>query len=251
MDASTLVREIRAQLVELTRSRHIFRTHQEIIRRNQRLWQSPVHVFGRWAATVYVAAAASGVRRLAGESPAEGDVSLVGLINLWVESPGGLWTYLERCFPTEASDTRDALMGKKGPLSDGWEIEAARRMLMRHRKLGIGAAEEVNRFVNKRIAHAVPDATVKTEYRDLDDAIDTLVTIAEKYTLLQCTIRADQLRESAGEAELLAKLGRRTIDAEMKAGLPEGWESVFLFPWATEEILSLALGDMKPPLRDD
>jgi hypothetical protein len=249
MDANKLVREIRAQLVELTRSRCIVRTHQEIIRRNAKLWQSPLHVFGRWAETVYVSSAGSSVRRLAGQSSDEGDVSLVGLIDFWVENAEGLWTHIEQCFPAEAAETRDAVASKKGSLSGGWEVEVARRILMSHRKRVISSAEEVNRFVNKRIAHAVPDSVVGAEYRDLDRAIDEIVAIAEKFTFLQCTIRADQGSLVSGEAEILTRLGKRTIDAEMKLGMPKGWESVFLLSWATKEVIALPLCDMKPPLK--
>jgi hypothetical protein len=250
METNKLVREIREQLVELARIRCIFRTHQEIIRLNPKLWQSPLHVFGGWALTVYAAAAATAVRRLAGESPEQDDVSLVVLFNQWTTNPDGLWAYLEKCFPTEAAETKAAVAEKRGRLSDGWQSEATRRILMSHRKRVIGVAGRVNHFVNKRIAHAVPDAVVKTQYRDLDDAIDELMAIAEKFTFFQCAIRADQGPLLSGEAEILERLGKRTIDAEMKLGMPKGWEAVFLTPWATEEIIALPLCDMKPPLQN-
>ena len=122
--------------------------------------------------------------------------------------------------------------------------------------MALNAAEKTNRFANKRAAHSVPDAEVDTTFSDLDDAIEALKKCTEKYTLLIAEDRRltlEALHPSAQQAfddetaqvqknlDLLEEMKRRK--------LPKGWDSIFLEPWATPEVIALPLGEMPPPRR--
>jgi hypothetical protein len=49
---------------------------------------------------------------------------------------------------------------------------------------------------------------------------------------------------------LLAQVENRDLLEEMKTRkLPEGWDSIFLEPWATEETITRSLGETLPPTR--
>jgi hypothetical protein len=247
METWKLVKELREQIVQLRLNRHIFRTHQEIIRLNPILWGRPNHMFGNWARTVYVSAAASAVRRLASGSSEEGDVSLVRLIDRWRLSPDGLWRCLERIFPNETRDACSEMTAKTGSLGEGWETEATRRVLMSQRASVIGTSDAVNRFASKRIAHHVPDDPVKATFDELDSAIEAITEIAERCTRVYLLFRLDQVAVGSYLAKMLEREAARNLDAEMKTRLPLGWERVFLIPWASEETISQSLGDLKPP----
>jgi hypothetical protein len=109
----------------------------------------------------------------------------------------------------------------------------------------ISAAEKANHFASKRVAHSFPDVEVKTTFSDLDDAIDVVKRITEKYTLLVC---------AAGRLELepLHRAGKPTVYPvlvqveknhdllkEMKRRkLTKGWESIFLEGWAAPEVIA-------------
>jgi len=121
----------------------------------------------------------------------------------------------------------------------------------------INAAEKANRFASKRAAHSVPEAAVSTTFSDLDDAIDTLKRITEKYTVLvSCQKR--ELLEPAHLAgvptvyPLVAELEKnRDLLEEMKSRkLPQGWDSIFLEPWAKSSTIALPLGETPPPRKD-
>jgi len=88
----------------------------------------------------------------------------------------------------------------------------------------------------------------------LDDAIDVVRKITEKYTLLVIEERRQSLEElhRSGAPTVYPILVHmeKSIDLlqEMKRRkLPEGWESIFLEPWAKPEIISRPLGETKPP----
>jgi hypothetical protein len=250
METAALIREVREQIVQLRLNRYIFRYHQEIIRRNPTLWDRPLHMFGNWARTVYVAAAVSAVRRLASGSSEEGDVSLVRLINGWIASPDGLWPFLERVFPSETTAARNEISAKSGSLGEGWETEAVRRVLTSQRASVMRASDAVNWFASKRIAHRVPDASVGTTFDELDSAIEAVTSVAENLTRVYCLSRLDELPAGGYEAMMLEREAARNLDAEMRTRLPLGWERVFVIPWANEETISQPLGDLKPPRSD-
>ena len=47
---------------------------------------------------------------------------------------------------------------------------------------------------------------------------------------------------------LLAQVEKLDLLEEMKSRkLPKGWDSIFLEPWATPEIIARPLGEMPPP----
>lgn len=103
--------------------------------------------------------------------------------------------------------------------------------------------------------HSVPDAPVSTTFSDLDEAIDALKTLTEKFTPLICSGRCEvlELLHHAGvttECALLARLVKRDLLDEMKSRkLPDGWDAIFLEAWATPEIIALLLGETFPAKR--
>jgi hypothetical protein len=118
----------------------------------------------------------------------------------------------------------------------------------------ISVAQKAVHFASKRVAHSVPDVPVSATFFDLDDAIDTVRTITEKYTRL---LFAKRLRE----LEPLYRAGQPTdylyvrqlsehIDLleEMKCRkLPKGWDQIFLEPWASRGNIERPLGEMRLP----
>ncbi len=235
--------------------RYVFRTHQEIVRRNPKLQGRPRSIFSEWAWAVYAQAAAVGVRRLASQDPKQGDVNLVGFLDFLIRDSQGLWeSFLQHC-PKDAARAR-GILEKKAPLQNGWEITACRRLLGEDREALIRVAHKTIHFASKRVAHSVPNVPVRTTFADLDEAIDTLKTMTEKYTRL-CFAR--MLREleplhRAGQPTAyswVAQLSQR-IDLleEMKLRkLQDGWKEIFLEPWASRKVIELPLGDMSPPTK--
>jgi hypothetical protein len=250
MDTNTLINEIREQVVQICINRYIFRVHQEIIRRNPALLDRPRHVFGDWARTVYVAAATSAIRRLSSGSGEDGDVSLVRLIDDLIRNPGHLWPYLVREYPNETAAVHAEMIAKNGSLPEGWELGASTKVLGIQRALVIRTSDDVNRFASKRIAHHVPAVAVSTTFDQLDSAIDTATKITEVCNRVYCLALLGQLPTGDSRAHLLQLEAARNLDSEAKRRLPAGWERVFLIPWATEEIISHPLGDLKPPRSD-
>jgi hypothetical protein len=53
--------------------------------------------------------------------------------------------------------------------------------------------------------------------------------------------------EARQEDAVFERIFMRSLEAEMLSNLPANWESVFLESWATEEMIKLGLGSMKPP----
>ena len=94
-----LLRDIREEVIGLLFNRHVFRTHQEIVRLNPRLQGRPNGIFAEWAWIVYAVANAMGVRRLASDTYEEGDVNLVRLLDMFIRDPVRLWSCFERHYP--------------------------------------------------------------------------------------------------------------------------------------------------------
>jgi hypothetical protein len=250
-----LLRDIRQEVIRLLFNRYVFRTHQEIVRRNSRLQGRPRDVFCRWSQSVYVQAAAVGVRRLASGTSETGDVSLVRFLDSLISYPGELWPTFERLFRGDAESVRGKIVEREGSLRPGWEIVACKRLLCEDRKEVIRVAEHTNLFASKRVAHGVPSVEVKTKFFDLDEAIDVLKKLTEKYSVLACAVEGEQSAllphaASPAIAPVLAqmdKYNRDLLEDMRSCMLPEGWESIFLEPWATPETIALALGEMPPP----
>lgn len=250
-----LLRNIREEVIGLLFNRFVFRTHQEIARLNPLLQGNPGSTFARWAQVVYAQAAAAGVRRLAGQDPEQGDVNLVGLLDLCIRDPKDLWDCFLRHYSEDAARARETL-GRKGVLQPGWEISACKRLIGEDRKAMISAAQKAVHFASKRVAHSVPGVPVSTTFFDLDDAIDTVRRITEKYTRLLFAKILQELEplHRAGKVTnyLYVRQLSEHIDLleEMKRGkLPDGWDSVFVEAWATPEIIAVPLGEMVPPKR--
>lgn len=253
-EPADLIRDIREEVIGLLFNRHVFRTHQEIVRLNPRLQGVPCITFARWAQVVYAQAAAVGIRRLAGQDPEQGDVNLVGLLEMFIREPKGLWDCFVRYYRGDATRVRHEILRKEGTLPTGWETLACKRLLGEDRKVVISAAQKAVHFASKRVAHSVPHVTVSTTFSDLDDAIDTLRQITEKYTKLAC---AKSLRElaplhRAGEPTIYSWLAHRAKDLdlleEMKRDkLSKGWDAIFLDAWASREDIERPLGETPPP----
>jgi hypothetical protein len=251
---ANLMRHIREEVIGLLFNQYVFRTHQEIVRRNPWLQGRPRSIFHEWGWGVYGVANSIGVRRLASERCRDGDVNLVRLLDILIKYPGPLWECFERHHPKDAARARGESR-KKGRRASDVDILAYKRLLGEDRKASINAAEKTNWFASKRVAHSVPAAEVSTKFSDLDEAIDVLTKLTEKYTFFVLSMRMESLEavHDAGkstEYRWLAQLKERDLLAEMKsAKLPEGWDSIFLEPWATPEIIAQSLGDMPPPTR--
>ena len=249
-----LLRELREEVVQLLFNRYVFRTHQEIVRRNPRLQGRPRSIFAEWAQIVYAVANAVGVRRLAASTYRDGDVNLVRLLDMFMRDPMRLWACFEQYYRDDAAAARAKVVNKGTAGGSGWETLACKRLLGVDRKQLTNAAEKANRFASKRAAHSAPHAPVHTTFADLDEAIDTLKQLTEKYTRLVCAERRQALESlhRAGKPTvypLLIQMEKNfDLLEEMKRHkLSSGWDSIFLEAWATKETLSLPLGEMKPP----
>jgi hypothetical protein len=254
-DPADVLRNIREEVIGLLFNRYIFRTHQEIVRLNPKLHGRPRSLFSEWAQVTYAQAASVGVRRLAGQDPEQGDVNLVGFLELLIRDPGGLWECFLQHFLEDANGARETL-AKQGALQGDWEISACKRLLGEDRRVLIAVAQRAVHFASKRVAHGVPDVPVSTTFFDLDAAIDTVRTITEKYTRLLFAKRLCELEPlyRAGQASdyLYVRQLSEQIDLleEMKRRkLLNGWDEVFLEPWASREDIERPLGEMLPPRR--
>ncbi|SRR6266513_2366497 len=147
------IRDVREEIIGLLFNRHVFRTHQEIVRLNPQLQDRPGSIFSEWAQSVYAQANAVGVRRLASQTYEDGDVNLVSLLDTLIRDPGQLWDCYIRHYPDDAARARAEILKKHGALPRGWEILACKRLVSEDRKGVISAAGKANRFASKRIAH--------------------------------------------------------------------------------------------------
>jgi hypothetical protein len=251
-DTAELLRNIREDVIGLLFNRYVFRTHQEIVRLNPSLQKRPRSIFSEWIQVIYAHAAPIGVRRLAGQDPEQGDVNLVGFLDLLIRDPSGLWECFLQHYPEDAARARETLT-KGGALQTGWELLASRRLLGEDRRILISVAQKAAHFASKRIAHGAPNVSVHTTFFDLDDAIDTLKTVTEKYTRLLFSKRLRDLEplHRAGQPTdyMYIRQLSQHIDLfeEMKSRkLPKGWDEVFLEPWASRTDIQGALGEMPP-----
>lgn len=253
-DPADLLRNIREEVIGLLFSRYVFRTHQEIVRANPRLQGRPRSLFSEWAQIVYAQAAAAGVRRLAGQDPERGDVNLVGLLELLIRDARGLWECFLKHYPEDAARAREFL-ANQGGLQSGWEISTCKRLLGEDRRTLISVAQEAVHFASKRVAHSVPDVQVDTTFSDVDVAIETVKTVAEKYTRLLFAKRLRELEPLHHAGQPTDYLYVRQLSAhvdllqEMKGRkLPKGWDAIFLEPWASPEVIERPLGETQPPI---
>jgi hypothetical protein len=254
-DPFDLLRNIREEVIGLLFNRYVFRTHQEIVRLNPRLQGRPRSMFSEWVQVVYAQAAAVGVRRVAAQDPEQGDVNLVGFLELLIRDPRGLWEcFLQHC-PEDAARAAGTLESE-ATLQTGWEISVCKRLLGEDRRALISVGQKVVHFASKRVAHSVPDVPVSTTFLDLDDAIDTVKLITEKYTrlLFARTLRELEPLHRAGQPTdyLYIRQLSEHIDLlqEMKhRKLQDGWKEIFLEPWASREDLERPLGEIVPPKR--
>jgi len=218
-EVARLFRPIREEVTSLLASRHVFRAVQEIVRQNTRL-ERP---FNAWIQVVYASASAAAVRRLAAPRYRPGDASFIVFFDEILRDRGSLFDVFPRCLPERA----EAILA--GHSADG--RRALRRLIGTDKAQLIREATKVVDFASKRIAHHNLTTVPRMKLLELDRAIDLLKALAEKYTLMVYGKRSDLLEEART---------RR---------LPDGWNAIFLEPWATRETLALNLGEMDPPKR--
>jgi hypothetical protein len=228
IDLAHLLKPVRNEVVGLLFNRYVFRTVQEIVRRNPRLQGQPRGKFSDWSQVIYAVATSVGIRRLASENYQRDDVNLKKILDDAIRDPRDLWTCFEKHFPNEAEIAMRAAREKAGV---DFEAEACRRLLTADRAQLLRQCKKAIEFASRRAAHSNPSAEVRTKFRDLDLAIDTIRLITEKFTLLLYDEPHD----------LFAEMLRRKI--------LQGWDEIFLEPWATRETLTLPLGTIEPPLR--
>lgn len=254
-DITRRMRRINEEVIGLLFNRYVFRTHQEIVRLNPNLQGRPRCILSEWAQFVYAQAASIGVRRLAAQESEPDDVSLVGLIDLLIQDPNGLWECFSQHCPEDATLAWET-EAQKGTSQDGLAISACRRLLGEDRRVLISAARKAVHFASKRVAHSVPDVQVNTTFFDLDDAIDTVTATAEKYSrlLLARVLRGLDPLDGAQRSDYMfvVQLGQHLdLFQEMKRSkLAKGWDEIFLEPWASPETINLPLGEMAPPRLD-
>jgi hypothetical protein len=244
-----LLRDIREEVILLLFNQYVFRTHQEIVRRNPELTGNINGVFSNWMQGVYAQATAAGVRRLTGSTYQVADVNLIRFFDALINSP-------EDLYPSFACHFKG--LERNGSLVPGWESAVCRQLVGEDRSEAIRAAEKTNRFASKRVAHKVPGVPVRTRFSDLDESIEVLTTLTRKYSTLACSAEGNEARAflgtvSPGTAYAVAEMRKnnRDLRSDMKSSyLPTGWENIFLEPWSTPETLALSLGEMKPPKRN-
>jgi hypothetical protein len=226
IDLAWLLKPVRNEVLGLLVNGYIFRTLQEIVRRNKRLQGQPRGKFSDWSRVIYAVATSVAVRRLAAESHQPHDVSLKKLLDDAISDPRDLWPCLETHFPKEA---HAAMLAVRRTSAANPEINAARRLLSADRALLLQNCRAAVDFANKRAAHSNSRVKVRSKFRDLDRAIDTIHSITEKIILLLYGQPDDLFAEM---------LDRKIVS---------GWDEIFLEPWATRETLGLRLGEMEPP----
>lgn len=226
IDLAHLMKPVRNEVVGLLFNRYVFRTLQEIGRRNKRLQGQPRGKFSDWSQVIYAVATSVGVRRLASENYQLDDISLKKILDDAIRDPRDLWPCFEKHFPSEAERAMFAARQGGGVR---FEADACRRLLGSDRALLLRQCKKAIEFANRRAAHSNPRAEVRTKFRDLDQALDAIRMITEKFTLLFYDEPHD----------LFAEMLSRKIST--------GWDAIFLEPWATRETLALPLGEMEPP----
>lgn len=227
IDLAYLLKPVRNEVVGLLLNRYIFRTLQEIVRRNKRLQGQPRAKFSEWSQVIYAVATSVGIRRLASENYQPNDISLKKILDDAIRDPRDLWGCFEKHFPDEAERAMRAARQSRGAR---FEADACRRLLGDDRALLLRQCKKTIEFASRRAAHSNPSAEVRTKFRDLDQAIDAIRAITEKFILLLY----DQPHDLFAEM-----LGRKILP---------GWDAIFLEPWATRATLTLPLGEMEPPL---
>jgi hypothetical protein len=164
-DPADVLRNIREEVIGLLFNRYVFRTHQEIVRLNPKLQGRPQSLFSEWAQVMYAQAAPVGVRRLAGQDPEQGDVNLVGFLELLIRDPRGLWECFLQHFAEDANGARQTLV-KEGALQAGWEISACKRLLGEDRRALIAVAQKAVHFASKRVAQSPKNTRGSSSQKD-------------------------------------------------------------------------------------
>jgi hypothetical protein len=228
IDLAELLKPVRNEVVGLLASRYIFRTLQEIVRRNPRLQGLPRGKFSEWSQTTYAVATSIHIRRLASENYQRDDVSLKKLLDVAIRDPSDLWTCFEKNFP---ADVEKAMRAAREKGNEHSEAEASRRLLTADRTQLLRSCAKAIQFANRRAAHNNPSSEVRAKFLHMDQAIDAIRLTTEKFTLLLYDEPTD----------LFAEMLSRKISP--------GWDAVFLESWASEKTLALPLGKMEPPRR--
>jgi hypothetical protein len=221
---SNLLREIAKDAASLLLNRYIFRQMQEVVRRNRNLHG----IFNRWMQVNYMTSASSGIRRHVLPQKKDGDVSLVRLLDEMIQAP--------------QEYSREDFLSYYRPL--GWTAEMDRKFHefarrggdhLSRRILGADRAEFVRKavkiqdFATSRIAHLLLKPTPRATYNELDDALDCLERLTEKYLLM------------------FGNRGR-LLQGELRKLNPD-WGKVFLQPWASRHTYHFILNVLRGQAR--
>lgn len=219
------------EVIQLLFNRFVFRTLQEIVRANERLQGAQRGRFSAWSQVVYAITNAIAVRRLADDKPKPDDVSLTRFIDLAIRYPELFWEKMQASFPAEASKALNECRSSRN--KGHADLNACQRLLQKDRTLLVGKAAPVVEFASKRVAHLNPTRIPQATFTQLDIAIGVVKSLTEEYELLIFD----------RELDLMAEI--------RKQKLPNGWDDIFLEPWATRELLGSdpPLGEIAPPLR--
>jgi hypothetical protein len=90
IDLAHLLKPVRNEVVALLFNRYVFRTLQEILRRNKGLQGQPRSKFSDWSLVKYAVATSVGIRRLASEHYQQDDISLNKILDDAIRDPSDL-----------------------------------------------------------------------------------------------------------------------------------------------------------------
>ncbi len=225
-----LLWKVHEETLQLLFNRYVFRTLQEIVRANEGLQGPTRGKFSAWSQVVYGVTNGIAVRRLGSDKCGRDDVSLTRFIDLVIRYADLFWENMHNFYPAEADRALDVTR-RSGKTGRAAELEACRRLLQHDRDLLVRTARRIVDFADKRLAHHNPMVIKQATFRQLDTAIDAIKMLTEKCERLI-------YRE---ELDLLARM--------RDSRLPNGWDEIFLEPWATREVLAQdpPLGERKPP----
>lgn len=224
---ASLLKDIHEDVIHLLSVRYIFRTIQEIGRRNKGL-HSISSTFSIWTMVVYGVTNSVGIRRLAGQSYKQDDVNFVRLLDMILPHASELFDAFQRHFPDDLAESQNKLLNQVRHI-ELQQMNACKRLIGKDRQLLLSVAQKAIDFASKRAAHHNASVTVNTNFFDLDTATDTVKSLTEKYLLL-----VDDQKHDLHQEMKLCKLG-------------QGWDKIFLEAWATPATLELPLGEMTPP----
>ena len=150
-----------------------------------------------------------------------------------MREPGELWSRMVGYYPDDSTRARGGIADSEGKTDEVLGTLACRRLVGEDRRRLITIANKVVDFASKRVAHSNPTVDVRAKFSELDDAIDLLKDLTEKYTLLIFEEQRDLLQEFLGHHGSLVR------------SLFEGKSSMVVKLWSYAAI-AVAVASEKP-----